>query len=86
VVVEGCLVGYGPCYAILPFHSGVSCFEVCGVVSDEAVGLEAFCMLTSQVPCYLGLLVPPWGLPTSNNPLTSHLDGEEGVGHGCVSL
>ena len=40
-------------------------------------------MLTSQAPHYLGLLVHPWGLLTANDPLTSHLDGEEVV---CVVL
>jgi hypothetical protein len=37
-------------------------------------------MLTSQVLCHPGLLVPPWGLLTPKNALTSYLDGEEGVG------
>ena len=34
----------------------------CGVVSDEVAGLGGFHVLTSWVLCYLGLLVPPWGL------------------------
>ena len=64
--------------------AGISCFEVHGVVSDEVAGLGAFCKLTSQVPCYPGFLVTPWGLLTLDNPLTSHLDGEEGAGMLCV--
>jgi hypothetical protein len=45
----------------------------CGVVSDEAAGWGAFDVLT--VPTTQA----PWGPLTPNNPLTSHLDGEERV-------
>jgi hypothetical protein len=54
-----------------------------GGVSHEVVGLGAFCVLTLQVQCYAGILVPPCGLLTPNNALTSHLDGEEAVGTHC---
>ena len=63
---------------------GICCFEVCGVVSNEVAGLGVFGKLTSWVPCYLGFLVTPWGLLNLNNPLTFHLDGEEGAGVLCI--
>jgi hypothetical protein len=43
------------------------------VVSGKVAEMGPFHELTSWVPCYPGLLVPPWGLLT---PLASHLDGE----------
>jgi hypothetical protein len=46
----------------------------CGVVSDEGAGLGAFSY------AYLVPATHPWGPLTPNNSLTSHLDGEEGVG------
>jgi hypothetical protein len=52
----------GPVMPFCCYHSGMSCFEVCGVVSDEVAGLGAFRVLTLWVLCYLGFLVPPWGL------------------------
>jgi hypothetical protein len=52
----------GPVTPFCCCHSSMSCFEVCGVVSDEVAGLGAFPVLTSWVLCYPGLLVPPWGL------------------------
>jgi len=74
------------CSSLLLCHplAGISCFKVRGVVSDEVAELGAFHELTLWVPCYLGFLVTPWGLLTPNNPLTSHLDGEEGAGVLCV--
>jgi hypothetical protein len=52
----------------------------CGVVSDEAVGWGAFDVLT--VPATQA----PWGPLTLNNPLTSHLDGEERVSVAMVGM
>ena len=49
------------------------------VVSDQVARLQVFCMLTLQAPCYLGLLVHPWGLLTANDPLTSHFDAASSV-------
>ena len=46
----------------------------CGVVSDEVAGSGAFSY------AYLVPATHPWGPLTPNNSLTSHLDGEEGVG------
>ena len=69
----------------LAFGVVLSAFPVLrgGVVSDQVARLLVFCVLTSQAPRYLGLLVHAWGLLTANDPLTSHFDGEEAV---CVLL
>ena len=50
--------------------------------------LVGWALAGGKWPCYLGLLIPPWGLLTPNSPLTSHLDEEEGwtcIVH-CASL
>ena len=44
------------------------------MVSDEVAGSGAFSY------AYLVPATHPWGPLTPNNSLTSHLDGEEGVG------
>jgi hypothetical protein len=71
------------CRRPLAFCVVLSAFPVLrgGAVSGQVARLRAFCVLTSQAPRYLGLLAHPWGLLTANDPLTSHLDGEEVV---CV--
>jgi hypothetical protein len=52
----------------------------CGVISDEVAGLGAFSY------AYLVPATHPWGPLTPNNSLTSHLDGEEGVGAVMVTV